>query len=175
MAMFAVALIFPENVSKKIDTVREQFGTESVRAIIPHITLKFPFSPRVETDVICDKLQSIALQTRRFKISLGGFRFFKEPNVAYIYLEDQRPVFDLHQSIIRSLDGLVDGRGQYELNNYVPHITVGDDIPEDTLDSFKLKITDYYFQEETVVDSFVLFANDGTGWQISKVFHLTGI
>ena len=69
----AVALLFPEDVSREIDEVRERFGSARARAIVPHITVVYPFVALARTYVVIEELKPVAAMTKPFPIVLDGF------------------------------------------------------------------------------------------------------
>lgn len=174
MQILGIGMIFPEEVSEKIDEIRKEFGTERVREIVPHITLKQPFTPKVEIEVIIDRLQSVAASTKPFVVTLNGFDYFEgERSLAFISIEDKNPLRDLHYQIVDSLRGFGEGGEEHQLTQFVPHLTIHDGISRDQLSSFKAKLAERGFCMEARLDSFVLFANSGEGWKQINTFQFT--
>jgi 2'-5' RNA ligase len=175
MQALGIGLLFPEHVSKKIDEFRIRYGNPRVRAVVPHITLKQPFSTTVEIGIILERLQHVAEKTPPFSVLLKRFEYFEtERTMAYIAIDDAKPVSNLHSQIVHALHGLTEGGDEYEFDRFIPHITINDEIPKDRLSSFKSELATYEFSMEAILDTFVLFANDGTGWKHIHTFHLTG-
>jgi 2'-5' RNA ligase len=171
----AVALLFPADVGARIDAIRERFGTPHVREVVPHITLKQPFRPRVQAEVLAARLHLMAETTLPFTMVLDGFDYFEgEQSLAYIALRDPKPVWDLHSQVVRSLQGLTEGGDEYDLDRFVPHATINDSIPRGRLPSFKSELAACTFHAKVAVDSFVLFGNEGDGWKTVNDFHLLG-
>jgi 2'-5' RNA ligase len=175
MQMLAIALLFPEPISEKIDELRIRYGTPRVRAVVPHITLKQPFSATVEIGVILERLRSVAEKMPPFSVLLKRFEYFEtERTMVYIAIDDSIPVLDLHSQIVHSLHGLTEGGDEYELDKFVPHISLNDEIPKDCLSSYKSELSAFKFNIEAVLNTFVLFSNDGTEWKHAHLFQLTG-
>jgi 2'-5' RNA ligase len=175
MQMLAIALLFPEPISEKIDELRIRYGTPRVRAVVPHITLKQPFVSRVETDIIIDQLQFVAATTRWFTVLFNKFDYFEVENtLVFIAIDNPEPISTLYSQIVHSLRGLTEGGDEHELDRFISHITINYEIPKDRLSSFKSELATYEFSMDAILDTFVLFANDGTGWKHIHTFHLTG-
>jgi 2'-5' RNA ligase len=139
------------------------------------ITLKQPFIPKVDTEVIVGRLRSVAAGTGPFVVVLNGFDYFEgERNLAFIAVEGSKPLRDLHYQIVTSLRGLGEGGEEHQLTQFVPHLTIHDAIPRDRLASFKAELAARGFHAEAALDSIVLFANDGAGWKHVARFQLTG-
>jgi len=176
MQMLAVALLFPEHISEKINEFRLRYGNPRIRAVVPHITLKQPFSSGVEIDTILERLKSVAEKTPPFTILLNRFEYFEtEKTMAYIAVADPKSVSSLHSKIVQALRGLAEGGDEYDLDRFVPHVSISDDIPKDHVSSFKAQLATYKISIETSLDTFVLFANDGVGWKQIHTFPMTGV
>jgi len=171
-----IGLIFPEDVTEKIDGLRKRFGTERVRAVPPHITLKQPFSSKAETGVIVEILQSVAATTRPFTVVLKDFDYFEgEQNMAFVAVQNPEKVRELHTKIVQVLYGLGEGGEEHQLDRFVPHITITDLMLREQFSSLKSDLAACGFHMEAALDSFVLFANDGTGWKHVHTFWLEGM
>jgi len=176
MIQVAAALLFPEDVSKAIDELRLRFGTPVVRAVVPHITLIYPFTPKTSIDVMHEGLEPVGQRHAPFTVLLNGFRYFEGENtVAYLAVEDAGPILTLHRSVADALSDIAEGRlAHFENEHFVPHVTIHDGVPKERLPSLKAELNAVDFRREARMDSFALFANDGTGWCIVGMVHLTG-
>ena len=169
----AVALLFPEDVSREIDEVRERFGSARARAIVPHITVVYPFVALARTDVVIEELKPVAAMTKPFPIVLDGFNHFDgEPAVAFITVKNPKPVAELHSTVLGALEGLREGGSEFELAEFVPHVTLNDSVSRDDIGPLMSELSKVGFRREVTVDSFGLFVNDGEGWELIHQFRL---
>jgi 2'-5' RNA ligase len=175
---FAVALVLPDEVEQILDSLRGEYARHMKYIDIPHVSLAYPFAPRVDKGLVAEKLKLVAEKTRPFRLALNGIRYFEEEsNVAYLAIADPKPVIDLHYAISRSISGITkDDYGlKFSFANFVPHVTIGDAIPADILPNVKeslSKATPYY---EFRITDFGLFAEDDAGtWEVAERFTLAG-
>ena len=107
MISYAVALTFPPEVKEVLSKLRKEYTEYVSYRIEPHITLKYPFMTDVKVVVINDRLQKVANAPRPFIVVLNGVKYFEgENNVAYVAIENEDPVIDLHYHIVHSLEDL---------------------------------------------------------------------
>ena len=176
MTQVATALLFPDDVSKAIVDIRVRFGSVRARAVVPHITLMYPFVPKVATDVLRERLEAVAREHAPFSLVLDGFGYFEGENtVAYLAVEDAGSVLALHRSMTDSLADVAEGRlTHFENEGFVPHVTIHDEISKERLASFKTEVAAAEFHCAAAIETFCLFANDGTGWRVVHTFRLSG-
>jgi 2'-5' RNA ligase len=93
---------------------------------------------KVDINIIRAELEDIAARTRPFTLILDGIRYWEgSNNVAYVAVKNKVPVFNLHVAVTHSLHGLVAGNDIYDLENFMPHLTISENIPGDTLSTIK--------------------------------------
>jgi 2'-5' RNA ligase len=170
----AVALLFPDDVSEAIDEVRLKFGTPRVRTVVPHITLIYPCTPKAPMPVVVERLNAVAQQRPPFDIELNGFRYFEGQNtVAYLAMENTEPVSGLHRLLANALADITEGGpAHFENDDFVPHVTIHDEVPRERLASLMLELEGRSFQREARIDQFVLFTNEGDGFKPVQTFAL---
>jgi len=146
---------------------------------IPHLTLVYPFVPEVDITIVNEKLEALAKRIKPFTLVLDGIEYFEgDNNVAYIAIEDKRPVIDLHTDIMHSLNGLIKEEytdGQFNLERFTPHVTVGERIPDEVFLTVKKTFADYQLHYEIEIGSFPLVSSGEDGiWKTVRVFELSG-
>jgi 2'-5' RNA ligase len=172
---YAIALTFPIEVVDELDSLREEYNRYVSYLIEPHITLVYPFQPEVDIAIIKEKLEAVARRTKPFTLVLNGINYFEGGNnVAYVTIENMHPVRELHRSIVNSLSKSVKELPGYNFSEYIPHITIGEKIPEVILPIIKKKLANYRIHYECRIDYFSLFSEDNRVWSQKRVFKLSG-
>lgn len=179
MTAYAVALTFPANVARELNELRNELTQYVGYRIEPHMTLVYPFSPPVDMNTVEEKLDAVAKAARPFRLVLDGVEYFEgENNVAYVAVESADPVKSLHTAIMRSISGLIgeeSANGQYNLERFVPHVTIGEQIPNELFPSVKVKFADRKVHHEIEMSSFALFfSGDDRVWKAKRLFWLSG-
>ena len=167
--LYAVVLTFPDEINGELDILRKNYKQYVNYTIVPHVTLKMPFTLVADITVVIDRLKAIAEKTRSFTLVIAGIQFFDEPGkVAYVAIENKKPVLELHTDIVNSLQGLVKGGGMeiHELDRFVPHITIGASIPDDVFPAVKRLLSDHHLHLECEISAFSLYSGTLDGeWQ----------
>ena len=179
MIDYAVALTFPSEVDELLSRLREIYNQYIGYTIKPHLTLVYPFVPQVDITIIKEKLKAVAKRTKPFTLVLNGIEYFEGANnVAYAANENKQPVIDLHIDIISPLKELIKEEytnGQYNLERFTPHVTIGGQIPDEIFPTIKKKFSDYDIHHEIEIVSFVLFSSgEDAIWKPACVFELSG-
>ena len=177
--LYAVVLTFSQEFSDAVSKLRENYQKYMGYAIVPHITLVYPFRPTVDINAVNEKLEEVAKSTKPFTLILHGIEYFeKGNNVAYVAVEDKWPVINLHANIFHSLKGLIKEDiifQNYNLERFTPHVTIGERIPDEIFPTVKEKFSDYEINYECEIMEFSLFSDNGVGrWEVARVFELAG-
>ena len=178
MIDYAVALTFPSEVTERLSRLREKYNQYVGYTIEPHLTLVYPFLPKDNISIIKEKLKAVAKRTKPFTLVLNGIKYFEEENnVAYAAVKNKQPVVDLHIDIMSSLKGLITEEytdGMYDFERFTPHVTIGEQIPDEVFLTVKKVFSDYELHHEIEIVSFVLFSADENGiWKPTCVFELS--
>ncbi|MDD5338068.1 MAG: 2'-5' RNA ligase family protein [Dehalococcoidales bacterium] len=175
---YAIVLTFSEDIENVLSKMRRDFQRYIDHFIVPHITLVYPFTPVFSMYQIYDELGKVAKRTSPFDITLKGIKYFDNGNnVAYAAIKNRQPVKKLHTDIVKSLDGYIketETDGKFNLDNYIPHVTIGSHIPDKVFKNIKLRFSKYklYFEDEiTFINLFV--ENKGV-WERTRVFEMAG-
>jgi 2'-5' RNA ligase len=175
---YAVVLTFSGEIEKVFSRLREDYQQYISYTIQPHVTLVYPFVPVFSLFRVIEQLEKVAKRTKQFSITLNRIEFFETGNnVAYAAIEKKRAVKKLHTDIIKSLDGLMkewhtDGR--YNLEKFVPHVTIGERIPAAVFPDIKKRLSKYKLYYQDNITEFSLFSEENGDWQIHRVFTLSG-
>ena len=177
MTLYAVVLTFSDEHVKELNKLREKYQRYVSYTIVPHLTLKYPFTLIADIAIVNDKLKAVAGKIKPFTLVLNGIEFFEGiNNVAYAAIENKRPVIALHAEIVHSLKGLVKEEDEeiYELDRFTPHVTMGESIPEDVFPAIKKMLADYDLHLECQISAFSLYAGTWDGvWKLESVFELS--
>ena len=178
---YIVVSVFPPGVNRRIEEIQSKYNLYTppkIKPVGPHLTLKVPFNPIVSFEGLEQKLNEVADRATAFPIELSGINCFgRERSLVYISVTDSSFPFiaDLHRNIVGVLSGMTEDRegDKFELDNFTPHVTIGEDKPSEAVWENLLK-------EETSLqlslDSFSLFYSpriDGP-WILRRVFMLGG-
>ncbi len=173
---YAIALTLCEDIEIALNKLRSDYQQYMGYTIVPHITLVKPFVPVFSLFRVIEQLEKVAKQTKPFNIALYRIEFFENGNnVAYAAIEKKRAVKKLHTDIIKSLDGLIKEwytEGQYNLEKFVPHVTIGERIPASVFPDIKKSLSKYILHYEDNITEFSLFSEEKGEWEINRVFKL---
>jgi 2'-5' RNA ligase len=175
---YAVVLTFSSAIQKTLSKLRQEYLQYIDYQIVPHLTLIYPFMPVFSLYKVIEQLEKVARRTKPFDITLDGVDFFEEDsNVIYAAVENKQAVKKLHIDLAGSLEGLIkeqDTDGKYNLERFVPHVTIGNKIPDELFLEIKKKLSKRRLHFEDNITDFTLFAENKGVWQHKRVFELTG-
>jgi 2'-5' RNA ligase len=175
---YAVVLTFSPAIQKPLSKLGEEYLQYIDYKIVPHLTLIYPFMPVFSLYRVIEQLEKVAKHTKPFGITLNGIKYFEnESNVVYAALENKRAVKKLHIDLITSLEGLIKEQytdGKYNLERFVPHVTIGNKIPDDIFLEIKRKLSRQRLYFEDDITDFTLFAEIKGVWQRKRIIELTG-
>lgn len=173
---YAVALELSDKIADKLSKLRTDYQQVMEYMINPHITLVYPFSPVFSLFQINEQLEKVAKRYEPFNINLNGIGFFENGNnVIYAALENIRPVKKLHADIYTSLEGLIkewQTDVDYNLEKFVPHVTIGANIPDSIFPEIKKKYSRYWFNYKDTITHFSLFSEKRGTWERKRVYKL---
>jgi 2'-5' RNA ligase len=178
MTMYAAALVFPENISKDLEELRARYQQYMSYTIIPHITLLYPFVSETDIDSIKHELEKVAARTKLFTLVLDGVEYFEgENNVPYIAIANKQPVTALFYDINRSIDSLLEEkyRGRYNNRQFVPHMTISEQIPDEVFPEVKKQLAGFHPHYECEITGFSLFSSEEDEiWKQEDFFEFSG-
>ena len=176
--LYGIFLTFNSNIEKVFNRLHENFERYFNLPAAPHLTLMYPFVPVFSLFMVNEQLEKVARRTKAFNIVLDGIKFFEnESNVIYAAVENKRAVKKLHMDIAGALEGLVqDWRidAKYNLERFIPHVTIGNKIPDDIFPDLKKRLSRYGLHFEDIITEFSLYAETDGIWQPKRVFKLAG-
>ena len=106
--LHAVTLTFSGEIKDLFSKLRQNYQQYIKYTIVPHITLVYPFAPKVDISIINKMLEEVAKRTSPFTLVMSGIEYFQgHNNVAYVAIANKQPVKELHIDLIRSLRGLI--------------------------------------------------------------------
>jgi 2'-5' RNA ligase len=176
--IYAVALTFPQNIDVLFAKLLANYEQYFNHAIVPHITLIYPFTPVFSLYRVYEALEKAAKETAPFEITINRIKYFeRENNVAYAALEHKQLVKTLHIALTKALEGLIKERSidsKYTLERFMPHVTLASKLPGDVLEELKIKLSRYHLHYTNYVTEFSLFAEIDGAWELKRVFELKG-
>jgi 2'-5' RNA ligase len=173
---YAIALILSDKTADKLSKARTDYQQATDYIVNPHITLVYPFSPVFSLFQINEQLEKVAGRHKQFNVILNHIAFFENGNnVVFAALHNNRTVKSLHMDIFRSLEGLIQEwniEADYNLEKYVPHVTIGAKIPDSIFPDIKKKYSMYRIYCEDMINRFILFSDNNGNWERKRVFEL---
>lgn len=136
-----VVLLLPEPVSSEVDVLRRALGDTAFGRMPPHITLVPPVNVREERldDAIALVRSAAAAERGPIELRLGPATSF-HPVTPVVYLPvagDDTAIHRLRAAVFRPpLERTVD----FE---FVPHVTLGDEVPDDAIAGAQLAMRGY--------------------------------
>jgi 2'-5' RNA ligase len=120
------ALVFvpPSEVWPPIQAIRAEYD-RNVHRWMPHITLLYPFRPRMEWDAVLGPLSEACAQVEPFTVTLGTFGHFRHGKSATLWLapEPKTRLVALQTALWRAVPDYDDTR-KYS-GGFTPHLSVG--------------------------------------------------
>lgn len=134
-----VALTFPDAEAARLDELRRFFGARSLGRVPPHVTLVPPLerSPS-EVWALLGRVARAAHTTAPFSLATQGFGYFVNRRVSGVL-----PVVEGGTELEALRQALDVGR---ERRAFVPHVTVGDGIEEETARAAQRFAAHYRFE-----------------------------
>lgn len=138
----------------------------------PHITLKESFeASKEDLPAIVKDLQAIASSSSPFEVEVHKISHFHPTNnVIYMALQDHPSLTQLHTELHKP--PMLQHERKYA---FVPHITIGQQMPDDELHDIynRLKMNPFHFT--FLVDRFhLLYQLENQTWTIHQSFNLGG-
>jgi 2'-5' RNA ligase len=175
---YAIALLLSSKTADELSKARTDYQQETNYIVNPHITLVYPFSPVFSLFQINEQLDKVARRHKQFNVILNHIGFFENGNnVVYAALHNNRTVKSLHTDIFKSLEGLIQEWNtdvDYNLERYVPHVTINAKIPDSIFPDIKKKYAAYRIYCEDVITRFILFSDNNGAWERKRVYQLVG-
>ena len=178
--LYFIALIPQEELCNEIDFFKndfaERFASKEALKVVPHITLKTPFTlPVSDHTRLLEWFRKLYINYEPFKIELKDFGAFHNPQAPVIFVHPimNTALYSLQQEISRSFKFLYPGLiTQYD-HKFTPHITIAyrDLEPgkfEEAWNEYKQK----EFRAQFEVDKFYLLQHDRKRWNIIDTYFL---
>lgn len=170
--LFFVAVIPPAGICDIITAIKREiasvYGSQHVLRLVPHITLKAPFS--AEPGAAQEWFQMIPLLVDAFEQQLKNFRCFPNKRNPVIYIE---PVMNpalaaLQQNILDSFsDYFPDMSVSNNEKQFHPHVTIAyRDLPYDKFADAWAEYRGRKFEAQFTVDKIYLMQHDQRQWNI---------
>lgn len=176
---YAIILDAPPEISEALDDVRRRYDPAFKVKVPPHITVKRP-TVLTEPDRIeatRDALREVANNLPPIPVALKGFGNFKAPgrNVVFLKVEDEAPLFQLHQKVVEALREVfgVEQADHFENSSYHPHLTIGNELSEIDLAVLEHELITggYRLNFDFIISQFTLYVHDtGKPWQTIETF-----
>lgn len=178
--LYFIAIIPPEEVSEEVTGFKkdfaERFSSEKALKVMPHITLKAPFTwPASKHTALLEWFRRIRISIRPFTIELNNFGAFHNVSNPVVFIHPVMNVFlyILQKEIMRSFKKLYPARIYAVDLKFKPHITIAyrDLAPEKFKEAWEEYKTKPY-KAVVEVNSFYLLQYDAEKWNIIDTYSL---
>lgn len=179
--MYGVVLDLPEDFREQIAHDRERYSPQAAKRIVPHITLRAPFTTD-EPKALVPALEDVALRYLPVRVHAEGLGSFAGPrnNVLYARVERSERLMRLHEAVVNALPDVRDvypDAPTHQFENWVPHITIADGMDVEQLETLKEELREYNPSCEWEARELLLVrsqsAEDGSIlWTTTRAFRL---
>jgi 2'-5' RNA ligase len=178
--LYFVAIVLPEQVSRKVITVQQYIAEryQSVRSlrVVPHITLKAPFTVNqaMHADVRTS-FSNLVVDSLKFELCLSDFGAFdnKKNPVIYIQPVASQELYALQEQVAVQFTSRFGQPVSMIEKRFSPHVTVAyrDLKPEQFRDAWQ-EFSQCKFTDKFTVDAFHLLQHDTRQWNITASYKL---
>ncbi|MFX1388441.1 MAG: 2'-5' RNA ligase family protein [Promethearchaeota archaeon] len=121
----AVVIIPPQDQWNSIQEIRRKYDRH-IHRWMPHITLLYPFRPKLEFDTLGSNFKGLCKSIEAFQISLGRFNYFSHGKQNYTIWLNPEPI-DLIKSLQARILGLTPDCNDVNMYKYgfTPHLSLG--------------------------------------------------
>jgi len=167
MAEYAIIVLPPGEAIEKVDKLRRKFAKYTSYVIPPHLTVYPPFYNQLSSEqVLIETLEEAFSISQPTSVNLKNFGFFEgKNNVAFIEPDDKSSIFlvDLLVTATNCLSGKaknVYDDYNFSPENFKPHMTVAEKIPDDTFEQVKKELKNLNIDFSFPVSSVYLYGQD---------------
>lgn len=165
----ATAISVPEPYASQLRDARESFGDEEALVTPTHVTLLGPTEVDEQSLRAYEKhLGVVAAENTPFRIHVRGTGTFR-PVSAVVFVALAEGISSCEQLAAAIRSGPVHREHDFP---YHPHITVAQELPEDTLDRAFAELADY--EARFAVTGFTLYEHVDGHWRVHREYILGG-
>lgn len=176
---YALILDAPPEISEALDDVRRRYDPAFKVKVPPHITIKRPtvLGEPARIAQIQQAMKTVTASVPPIPVQLKGYGTFKSPgrNVVFLKVENERPLYDLHQKVAQALFQVysTEQADHYENSSYHPHLTIGNELSEIDLAVLEHELTTggYRLDFDFILTQFTLYVHHtGKPWETIETF-----
>lgn len=163
---YGIAIFPSKPIQDEINSYRKRYDPHYAQ-IPPHLTLKEAFEANDDTiEMLITELKHIANETDSFKINVNKVSTFSPvTNTIYLKVEPIQELIDLSEKM---------QAGKFPKNmeyNFVPHITIAQDLSHDEYSDVYGSMQMKDIQFEDTIDRFqLLYQLDNGAWTVYESF-----
>jgi 2'-5' RNA ligase len=164
---FGVAIFPSKKLQDLANSYRKRYDPHYA-LISPHITLKGPFDATEEqTQELTQRLTQIASQSKPFPLKVLKVSSFKPVNnVIYFKIDPSQELNKLHEEMHTNFIG---NKPEF---NFVPHITIGQNLSEDEHSDVYGQLRMMQMEHEESIDRFhLLYQLENGSWTVYETFR----
>lgn len=180
-SLYFIALIPPDDITAEITALKHQIAeiTNAKKAlrIMPHITLKAPFTVSSDRDTeVAQWFENLNITSTPFDVSLNGFGSFDNPKNPVIFIKPvpSAPLLLLQKEILEAFKKqFADIAIHYHEASFHPHMTIAyrDLLYTEYKKAWKIYALRPY-SKNFINRNFYLLKHNGIEWKIIKTCSL---
>jgi 2'-5' RNA ligase len=164
---FGVVIFPSKRLQDLANSYRKRYDSH-YSLVSPHLTLKAPFEANEEqAKEIAQSLEKIAENSKPFQLKVMKVSSFKPVNnVVYFKIQPTEELENMHKALHSDFIG---GKPQY---NFVPHITIGQDLSDDEHSDVYGQLRMLKIEHEETIDRFhLLYQLENDFWTVYETFR----
>jgi 2'-5' RNA ligase len=131
-------------------------------ALPPHITLMPPAQAILPNKEAIEIIEKTVCKINKFEIEITDVSFFRNYyHIIYITVKSNPKLNELYKKVISSAGKIGKIEGAYKSFNFIPHITLSNDLTEEEFNQKYSKVQELSFNSKFICDKILLFAKEG--------------
>jgi 2'-5' RNA ligase len=180
--LYFIAILLPDQLCTRVRAIQQyiagKFHSRKSLRVIPHITLKAPFTfKRNRNGELLSWFSGLEIDVRPFEQELRNFGSFNNTKSPVIYIKPTatESLHKLQQQVIEQFSQAFPEQPiNFSEKNFSPHVTVAyrDLQPAQFREAWK-EFSQYDFTDQFSVQALQLLRHDGQKWNVVETFTIS--
>ena len=159
---YLIVIILPSEINHKIELIQQKYKNDHWNiALPPHITLMPPAQAILPSEKAIKIIKEAAHKIKKFEIEITDVGFFcNYYHTIYITVKSNPKLNALYKKIISSADKIGKIEGAYKNFNFIPHITLSNDLTKEEFNQRYPEIQKTAFNSKFICNKVLLFAKN---------------